>query len=80
VKEINSLIDATNSIVRDLAKEGIHLPTLTPLELGEDLPSIFTALKWGRSMLVTIVELLKELRKCRENQDDPGMPGIQPLN
>jgi hypothetical protein len=27
VKEINSLIDATNSIVRDLAKEGIHLPT-----------------------------------------------------
>jgi hypothetical protein len=34
VKEINSLIDATNSIIRDLAKEGIHLPTLTPLELG----------------------------------------------
>jgi hypothetical protein len=34
VKEINSLIDATNSIIRDLAKEGIHLPTLTPLKLG----------------------------------------------
>jgi hypothetical protein len=31
-------------------------------------------------MLVTIVELLKELRKCRESQDDPGMPRIQPLN
>lgn len=71
MKEINSLIDATNSIVRDLAKEGIHLPTLTPLELGEDLPSIFTTLKWGRSMLVTIVEF-RVTERAKEVQGEPG--------
>jgi hypothetical protein len=63
-KDINSLIEVTNNIIRDLTKEGISIPTLLPLEIrGNDLISMSSALKSGRGKLVTIIEFLQELKK-----------------
>jgi hypothetical protein len=67
LKDINSLIEVTNSIIKDLTKEGISVPSLLLLEIKEnDLISLSSALKSGKTKLVTIVEFLQELKKYRD--------------
>jgi hypothetical protein len=67
IKDINSLIEVANNIIRDLTKEGIFIPTLAPLEIkGNDLISLSSALKYGKEKLITIIEFLQELKKYKD--------------
>jgi hypothetical protein len=67
VRGINSLVEVTNNIIRDLTKEGIYIPTLTPLEVERDDPvSLSSALRHGRDRLMTIIEFLQELKRYSE--------------
>ncbi|HWQ17291.1 MAG TPA: hypothetical protein VNL13_05620 [Sulfolobales archaeon] len=64
IKEVNSLIEATNGIIKNLAKEGISIPTLSLVEIKRnDLISLFLALKVCKQRLTTIISFLQELEK-----------------
>jgi hypothetical protein len=63
-KDINSLIEVINNIIRDLTKEGIFVPTLLPIEIkGNDPITLSSALKFGKRRPVTIIEFLQEPKK-----------------
>jgi len=64
VKDVNSLIEVTNNIIKDLTKEGISIPTLPLIDIkGEDIMSLSSALKVGKQRLITIINFLQELEK-----------------
>lgn len=63
-KDVNSLIEVTNNIIKDLAKEGISIPTLSLIDIkGNDLVSLSFALRIGKQRLITIISFLQELEK-----------------
>ncbi len=62
----NKIIDATNKIIEELSKEGIHLPRIEVIESKDDVMSLSLALKTARQRLQTIIEFLKELEKYGE--------------
>lgn len=65
LESVNSIIDVTNEMIKELSKEGIHLPKINKIRIPDNNLFIASSLKEAKQKLETIIEFFKELEKYK---------------